>query len=52
MPIERVEYSLKLEAHRDFLNNYPYYKWQNIYSVCNGYKPSIYGYIWRKESKI
>jgi len=30
----------------------PDYKWQNIYSVCNGYKPSIYGYIWRKESKI
>ncbi len=26
----------------------PNYKWQNIYSVCNGYKPTIYGYIWRK----
>lgn len=26
----------------------PNYKWQNIYAVCNGYKPSIYGYIWRK----
>ncbi len=26
----------------------PTYKWQNIYSVCNGYKPSIYGYIWYK----
>ncbi len=26
----------------------PNYKWQNIYSVCNGYKPTIYGCIWRK----
>lgn len=28
------------------------YKWQNIYSVCNGYKKRIYGYKWRKELKI
>lgn len=25
------------------------YKWQNIYSVCNGYKPTYMGYIWKKE---
>lgn len=30
----------------------PTYKWQNIYSVCNGYKPTIYGYVWRKKLKI
>lgn len=30
----------------------PSYKWQQIYSVCNGHKPTIYGYIWRKELKI
>lgn len=24
------------------------YKWQNIYAVCNGYKPTIYNFIWRK----
>ena len=29
-------------------NHNPNYKWQNIYAVCNGYKPTIYGYIWRK----
>ena len=26
----------------------PEWKWQNIYSVCNGYKKRIYGYKWRK----
>lgn len=24
------------------------YKWQNIYSVCSGYKPTYRGYIWKK----
>jgi group I intron endonuclease len=24
------------------------YKWQNIYSVCNGYKPTYMGFIWSK----
>ncbi len=32
----------------DIIQQNPNYKWQNIYSVCNGYKPTIYGYIWRK----
>jgi group I intron endonuclease len=27
------------------------YKWQQIYSVCSGRKPSIYGYVWKKELK-
>lgn len=26
----------------------PEYKWQNIYSVCNGHKPSYMGFIWKK----
>lgn len=30
----------------------PTFKWQNIYSVCNGYKHRIYGYKWKKELKI
>ena len=25
------------------------YKWQQIYSVCSGHKPSIYGFVWKKE---
>lgn len=37
---------------REILEVNPNYKWQNIYAVCNGYKPSIYGYIWKKELKI
>jgi len=37
---------------KQIIEENPDYKWQNIYSVCNGYKPTMYGYIWRKESKI
>ena len=32
----------------DIIKVNPNYKWQNIYSVCNGYKPTMYGYVWRK----
>lgn len=27
---------------------HPDWKWQNIYSVCNGYKHTYMGYVWRK----
>lgn len=30
----------------------PEYKWQNIYSVCNGYKKSYRGFVWKKKLKI
>jgi len=33
---------------KEIIKSNPNYKWQNIYSVCNGYKPTIYGYIWCK----
>ena len=36
----------------DILIANPTYKWQNIYSVCNGYKKRCYGYVWKKELKI
>ncbi len=36
----------------DIINENPTYKWQQIYSVCSGHKPTIYGFIWRKELKI
>jgi group I intron endonuclease len=36
----------------EIIENNPDYKWQNIYSVCNGYKKSYKGYIWEKELKI
>jgi group I intron endonuclease len=29
----------------------PSYKWQNIYSVCNGYKKSYMGFVWKKVLK-
>ena len=37
---------------KEIIENYPSYKWQNIYSVCDGYKPTYMGFIWRKELKI
>ena len=30
----------------------PTFKWQNIYSVCNGYKKRMYGYKWKNVLKI
>jgi len=32
----------------DIINENPNYKKHNIYAVCSGEKPSIYGYIWVK----
>jgi len=29
----------------------PDWKWQNIYSVCNGYKKRIYGFKWKRVLK-
>lgn len=36
----------------EIIESNPDWKWQNIYSVCNGYKPTYRGYIWRKKLKI
>ena len=36
----------------DILKENPTYKWQNIYSVCNGYKKRIYGFKWEKVEKL
>lgn len=35
----------------EIIKENPNWKWQNIYSVCNGYKKRIYGYVWRKVLK-
>lgn len=35
---------------KQIITENPTYKWQQIYNVCSGYKPSIYGYIWKKVS--
>lgn len=40
------------ETVEEIIKENPTYKWQNIYSVCNGYKKRIYGYKWKKELKI
>lgn len=42
----------KWDSVNEILSENPAYKWQQIYSVCNGHKPTIYGFIWRKELKI
>lgn len=40
------------DSVEEIIQKNPTYKWQNIYSVCNGYKKKIYGYKWIKELKI
>jgi len=42
----------KWESVEEIVKNNPDFKWQNIYSVCNGYKKSYRGYVWEKELKI
>lgn len=37
---------------KDIIKSNPDYKWQNIYSVCNGYKPTYKNYIWKKKLMI
>lgn len=32
----------------DIINENPTYKKHNIYAVCSGEKPTMYGYIWKK----
>lgn len=39
------------DSVEDIISANPDYKWQNIYSVCNGYKKSYMGYIWKKKPK-
>ena len=39
------------DSVKEVVKNNDGYKWQNIYSVCNGYKPSYKGYIWNKRPK-
>ena len=36
------------DSINDIVAENPEWKWQNIYSVCNGYKKRIYGYKWEK----
>lgn len=40
------------DSVEEIITNNQGYKWQNIYSVCNGYKKSYMGYVWKKELKI
>lgn len=39
------------DSIEEILSENPTWKWQNIYSVCNGYKKRIYGYKWKKVLK-
>lgn len=36
---------------KDIVELNPGYKWQNIYAVCNGYKPTYMGFVWEKRLK-
>lgn len=37
------------DSVEDIIFSNPTWKWQNIYSVCNGYKPTYRGFKWKKE---
>lgn len=36
---------------KEIIEENPTYKWQNIYSVCNGYKKTYMGHVWKKQLK-
>lgn len=39
------------ESVEEIISHNPDYKWQNIYSACNGYKPTYKGFRWEKIVK-
>lgn len=39
------------EKVKDIIKENPNYKVHNIYAVCSGEKPSMYGYFWKKIKK-
>lgn len=41
----------KWSSVKEIIKDNPSYKWQNIYSVCNGYKKSYKGYVWKSVLK-
>lgn len=43
------EFIRKWETLTEILKENPTYKKHNIYAVCSGEKPSMYGYIWEKR---
>ncbi len=42
----------EFDSVKNVISENPTFKWQNIYAVCNGYKPTYMGYIWKKKLKI
>lgn len=46
------EFIKKWDSIRSIISDNPDYKWQNIYAVCNGYKKTYMGFVWKKELKI
>ena len=46
------EFIREWESVKEIVAENPGYKWQNIYSVCNGYKKTYMGFVWKKVLKI
>jgi group I intron endonuclease len=39
------------DSVKSIIKENPTYKWNNIYAVCSGEKPTMYSYIWEKKHK-
>lgn len=37
---------------KEIVSENPTWKWQNIYSVCHGHKPTYRGFVWRQVPKL
>lgn len=46
------EFVKRWNSVREIIKQNPSYKRHQIYSVCSKYKPSMYGFVWKKELKV
>ena len=45
------EFIKRWNSVKEIIEQNQFYKWQQIYQVCSGYKPSMYGFVWKKIVK-
>lgn len=45
------EFIRRWSSVEEIISANPTWKWQNIYNVCHGHKPTYQGFVWRQEPK-